>query len=1003
MNLTHLFMESHYSMSGSNISFPSLIRKAKELGFSSLALTDQKMHGVIDFYKACLEEKINPIIGLQVPVEGVNKDSKNLCLLYAKDKNGYHNLLKLSSLESYNSVVTLSDLKKYKKGIIAIYMSDNSELYEYFTGGKRNEFLEVITSLNSIFDEYMISVSKDHNFNQFFEDKKILVDVSKVMYLNETDIVAYNTLKSIFNKSTDTIFQEDIKMHFRTVEKNIDYPNASNNIEHITNTCRVEIDFNQTFLPHYPVKNNRTPKEYLRALTEKGLDKRLKGRNVNRSEYVDRINYELKVIDTMGYNDYFLIVWDFVKYAKSKHYLVGPGRGSAAASLVSYCLGITSIDSIQYDLVFERFLNPARISLPDIDIDLPDDKRDDVIQYVKNFYGKDRVASICTFGTFQAKSAIRDVARILEIDGMLLKQVVSHMEDKTSIQSVLEKNKELKNLVEKDARAKDLVETAMLIEGLNRNISTHAAGIIVGADPIVSHTAIRPGLNDMYQTQYEMGVLESLGLLKIDFLGLRNLSSIDSIVRLIEQNEGKKIDIYSVPMDDKKTFELLRKVETVGVFQLESQGMKSLIGQMEMREFEDIVAVLALFRPGPMENIPAYIRRRHGKEKVTYPHPVLEEVLKSTNGIIVYQEQILKIASLFAGYSYGEADVLRRAVSKKQLDVLENEREHFVSASLKNGHNKNVSNEIYDYIVKFSNYGFNRAHSVAYGVVAYWMAYLKANYPTYFISVLTSSVIGSEANTRNYIYEAYKLNVRIIPASVNISSEIYEPKEDALVFPLLGIKNVGRKNVANLIEEREKGKFTSFVDFVSRTNMFLNKRVLESLIKASALDEFGLSKRTMIERLEDVVNFSNLGEFIKSDEFVLDQEKEYPFATLEAFEKEVLGFNLQYSPLSKHLEYIEKHKLLVPSTISTDYLGKEVRVMAVLSFVRKIKTKNNNEMAFITLQDSYSKIDGVLFASTYAVYKDELARNDVYLFKGRIDERNGTIQLVIDKVHRMED
>ena len=576
------------------------------------------------------------------------------------------------------------------------------------------------------------------------------------------------------------------------------------------------------------------------------------------------------------------------------------------------------------------------------------------------------------------------------------------MEEKTSIRTVLDKKKELQNLVEKDQRANDLVKTAMMIEGLNRNISTHAAGIIVGSDPITTHSAIRPGLNDMYQTQYEMGVLESLGLLKIDFLGLRNLTSIDSIVQLIEKKEGKKIDVYSLPVDDKKTYQLLRKVETVGVFQLESQGMKSLIGQMEMKEFEDIVAVLALFRPGPMENIPAYIRRRHGKEEVTYPHPVLEEVLRSTHGIIVYQEQILKIASIFAGYTYGEADVLRRAVSKKQLTVLENERAHFVSASMKNGHSKDVSNEIYDYFVKFSNYGFNRAHTVAYGFVAYWMAYLKANYPTYFISVLTSSVIGSEGMTRNYIYEAYKLNVRIIPPSVNVSSGIYEPKDDALVFPLLGIKNVGRKNVSGLLEERKKGKFTSYVDFISRTSDFLNKRVLESLIKASALDEFELSKRTMIERLEDVVNFSNLGGFIKSDEFVLDPMEEYSFSTLETFEKEVLGFNLSYSPLSKHQDYIHKHKLLVPSTLSSKHLGKEVRLMAVLSIVRKIKTKNNKDMAFVTLQDSYSKIDGVLFTNTYALYKDELLKNKVFLFKGRIDERNGTIQLVIDKIHRME-
>jgi DNA polymerase-3 subunit alpha len=507
----------------------------------------------------------------------------------------------------------------------------------------------------------------------------------------------------------------------------------------------------------------------------------------------------------------------------------------------------------------------------------------------------------------------------------------------------------------------------------------------------------------MIQSQYEMGVLESLGLLKIDFLGLRNLSSIDSIVKLVEENEGTKINIYEIPVDDPLTYELLRRVETVGVFQLESQGMKSLIGQMQMREFEDIVAVLALFRPGPMENIPSYIRRRNGVEKVTYPHPVLEEVLKNTNGIIVYQEQILKIAALFAGYSFGEADVLRRAVSKKSESALEAERKNFVSKSLERGHSNELSNEIYDYIVKFSNYGFNRAHSVAYAFVAYWMAYLKANYPKYFISVLTSSVIGSESSTRNYIYEAYKLNVKVLPPSVNFSTEIYRPLKNDLVFPLLGIKNVGRKNVSSLLEERQKGKFKSYVDFISRTHTFLNKRVLESLIKASALDEFGLTKHTMIERLEEVINFSQLGGFIDSEEFVIDQIPEYIYETLESFEKDVLGFNLVMNPLVKHQDYISKHNLLLPATLSVDFVGKEIRIMAILSYIRKIKTKNGNEMAFITLEDSFSKIDGVLFTNVYQLVKDDLFKGKVYLFKGKVEQRNNNLQLVIDKIHKMEE
>lgn len=1002
MQKIHLHLESHYSMSGSNITCNELARKAQEMGFSSLALTDDYMHGVIDFYKSCKAHNIKPIIGLKVKLEGVHKESKNTVLLYAKNLNGYHNLLQLSSLESYNSVVTLSEMKHLSKDVIAVYLSSNSELSTYFKSNMKNEFLEVLNALNDTFKEYLISQSDEDALNDYLNNKNKLVYVSNVLYMDKDDHEVRSTLRKIFSINEDNLFAKEKDYHFRQVVEDSNYEQATKNIDLIIENCNVEIDFDQVYLPSYPVKNNVSSKDYLRALTLKGLEKRIQGRNVNKRDYFERINYELKVIHEMGYDDYFLIVWDFVKYAKTKGYLVGPGRGSAAASLVSYCLGITTIDSIQYDLVFERFLNPERITLPDIDIDLPDDIRDDVIQYVKDFYGEDRVASICTFGTFQSKSAIRDVARTMNIEGVLLEQVVKQLEDKTPIKDSLEKKVEFQKIVSQKPQINALVQMAIRVEGLNKNIGTHAAGIIVSSQKLVNHTAIKPGINGMTQTQYEMGVLEGLGLLKIDFLGLRNLSSINTICELIEQNEGKKIDIYNIPVDDQKTYKLLSKVETVGVFQLESQGMKSLVGQMKMREFEDIVTVLALFRPGPMENIPSYLRRRHGEEKVSYPHPVLEEVLKSTNGIIVYQEQILKIASLFAGYTFGEADVLRRAVSKKLENVLVEERQHFVEKSLQQGHSVEISNEIYDYIVKFSNYGFNRAHSVAYAMVAYWMAYLKANYPKYFISVLTSSVIGSERQTRNYIFEAHKLGVKILPPSVNISTTLYQPVNDDLVFPLLGVKNVGRKNVYNLLEERNSGRFTSYVDFITRTHTFLNKRVLESLIKASALDEFGLSKHTMIERLEDVINFSQLGGFIQSDEFVLENLNEFDFDVLQAFEKDVLGFNLVYNPISKHQDYIKKHNLFIPSTISKNELRKEVRIMALLSFVRTIKTKNGKEMAFVTLSDAYSQIDAVLFNTTFLQYKNDLERNKVYLFKGRIDERNENLQLIIDKLLNMD-
>jgi DNA polymerase-3 subunit alpha len=989
-------------MSGSNITTDKWIRKAKDLGFSVLALSDKKMHGVIDFYSKCIKANIKPIIGLSIPLESVVNESKNDVLLFAKNMDGYRQLLQLSSIESSEGLVSLAQMKDLSSDIIAVYLSAESELYSYFSNNDKNKFIEVINGLNDTFSEYLVSVSYDEAFDQFFEDRKKLVYADPIRFLDKDDYVVYKTLRSIFGLSNDSLLDKEEEYYWKE-KPNMLYKNALENVSMIADVCEVDISFDQVYLPKYRLDQDVTSKDYLYALAHKGLSKRLEKRRVNRKTYEDRLNYELRVIDEMGYNDYFLIVWDFVKYAKGKGYLVGPGRGSAAASLVSYCLGITTIDSIQYDLVFERFLNPERITLPDIDIDLPDDKRDDVIRYVRDFYGNEYVASICTFGTFQAKSAIRDVARVLEIDGVLLDEIVKKMEDKKSIEDVLSQNKDLQNIVKQKQEASDLITIASRVEGLNRHISTHAAGIIVGDSPLVNHTALQPGINGINQTQYEAKDLEKMGLLKIDFLGLRNLTSISKMIQMIEDKTGKRIPIYSVPMDDPKAIQLLHDVETVGVFQLESQGMKSLIGQMKMREFEDIVTVLALFRPGPMENIPSYIKRRHKEEQVTYPHAILKDVLEPTNGIIVYQEQIIKIASLFAGYSFGEADVLRRAVSKKLDDVLQEERKHFVEKARALGRDDAVSNEIYDYIVKFSNYGFNRAHSVAYAFVAYWMAYLKANYPSYFIAVLMSSVIGSEKNTRDYIFEAHKLNVEILKPDINLSASEYVAKDRSLLYPLLGIKNVGRKNVENLLQERKNGSFTSYVDFISRTKDFLNKRVLESLIKASALDVFGLSKRTMLEGLEDVVRFTQLGGFINSEEFVLQSLEEFDFERLQEMEQEVLGFNLVYSPINKYNEYIKKHGLLIPSTIKEDLIGKEVRIVAMLGYLRKINTKQGKEMAFVTLQDGFHQLDGVLFTSQYSQFKDLLQRGKVYLLKGKVDARNSNLQFIVNNVYKLDE
>lgn len=1002
MNFAPLWIESNYQMNGSNIRLSDLVDQAVSYGYSFLALTDDRLYGTYKFYQACKNKGITPILGLQVTVEGIQEGNTNKFLLFAKNQTGYQHLLYVASIHAHRAV-TLADIKRKPEGLIAILITDQSELLSAIRHQNKNLIHEHLDMCNTHFESYYVALSHDDEINESLVGLANLIAVPRISYMNKEDKDVFDVLRQIFNQESSDLLGRESMTHFLSKEDAIKqyqaYPDALKNTVKLAQQCHVTIASGQAILPSYPVPQDVTSKEYLHALSYKGLEKRLQGTKKDYGTYQKRLQYELDIIDSMGYNDYFLIVWDFVKYAKQQEYLVGPGRGSAAASLVSYCLGITSVDSVEFDLVFERFLNPERITLPDIDMDLPDDKRDDIIRYVKERYGHNRVSSICTFGTFLMKSAIRDTARIAGVEGVLLNQIIKETSSYDSVAQMIEESTTIQNIIRQHPQAYKTLHIAAKIEGLHRHVSTHAAGIMLTEDDMMQYTAVQPGLLEMFQTQFEAKDLESLGLLKIDFLGLRNLTSINRIVRLIEAQEHKSIDVYQIPLDDEPTFELLRNVETTGLFQLESPGMRRLIADMQIREFNDIVTCLALFRPGPMDNIPTYLDRRFGREDVSYPHPILKDVLSSTSGIIIYQEQIIQIASLFAGYSLGEADLLRRAVSKKQESVLQQEREHFIHKSLQQGRDQNVSEEIYDYIVKFANYGFNKAHSVAYAMVSYWMAYLKANYPKYFISVLTTSVIGSESSMREYIFEATKLGVTIVQPSINESTAIFEPKGDHLRYPLLGIKYVGINAVNAILEERNKGAFTSFVDAVKRLHNVINKRVMEALIQAGAFDEFSHTKKAMLEQLENVIQFTQLGEFIGDGEFVFHKMDEFTYSELEAMEQRVLGFNLFVNPLQQHQEYIDKHQLLVVSDINKTHLQQELRLVAVVQRVRQITTKNNKEMAFVTLSDAFLTMTGVFFTRTYATYKDQLVPGNVYLLKGKIEERKSEMQIIVSHLH----
>ncbi len=995
MELLPLFVESNFEMNGSNIRFEQLINKAVSYGYSSICLTDSHMHGALRFFHLCKKANIKPILGLQLYIKEFYNGYSALLLVYAKNYAGYQSLLKLSTLSQYGKI-TLNELIKLESNLIILIDSDETNLFI----NRDFNYSSFVQKMNNLFNTWYVSITDDNQLN----NRLPIVPLYKVKYMNKEDLSVYKVLKAIFNKPTDTLLNEEKPAHFPTTQEINDiyepYQKAKKNLDQLVKKIDLSIELKKASLPKYPIQNGITSKDYLHALTMKGLEKRLVlGKKTNQKEkYFKRLLYELDIINKMGYNDYFLIVWDFVRYAKHKGYLVGPGRGSAAASLVSYCLGITNVDPLDFSLVFERFLNPARISMPDIDMDLPDDKRDDVITYVKNKYGKDHVASICTFGTFLTKSAIRDVARITELNGILLEQIIKESETYINIDDMLNKSEKITNIINQNEKARKTLHIAKAIEGLHRHVSTHAAGVILTDQKLTDHTPLQPGLLNMHQTQYEAKDLESLGLLKIDFLGLRNLSSIMKIIELINKKEHKKINIYQLPLNDQKTFKLLQKVQTTGIFQLESKGMRRLLEQFQITKFEDIVTCLALFRPGPMESIPTYLKRRKQEEKITYPHESIIDILKPTNGIIIYQEQIIQIASNFAGYSYAEADILRRAVSKKQKDIMQKERENFINKALNLGRDKQSSELIYDYIVKFANYGFNKAHSVAYAMVSYWMAYLKANYPKYFISVLLTSVLGSANSLRTYIKEGYRLGVLVAPPSINLSTDIFEPDDKYLRFPLLGIKNVGKNAVQEILMKRRQKPFISYVDAVKRLSQVINKRVIESLILAGAFDEFNYTRKAMIEQLENVISFSQLGSHIDEKEFIVPQSKEYEEEVLNQKEEEVLGFLLFNDPLKAYSQYIEKHHLLKPIDVNESYINQIVRIVGKITTVKEIKTKYGDTMAFINLTDMYSEIPCVMFSSEYELYKSEIIKNKVHLLKGKIIQRNNKIQLNITNI-----
>lgn len=992
--LGFLYGQTEYNLLECSLKLETYVSKAKEFGYTFLTITDSNMYGHYKFYQLCLKNDIKPVIGLKIKADSTDSFD-NYLLAYAINVEGYHNLLKMSSKQKiYNHIFSIDELVDLN-GLIFI-STEESDIYRACKEG--------FDELSRVYDRYKrlndfgvgITLASNDSLEvcQMLRDRAYelgyrIFPLSQTLYETPEDSNAYEALMKIGSNQRIKKGRYHLKSQNELAEEFYLFEDTFASLEWLIEQIDVIIEPVKVSLPKYPKTDGKTSTQYLRALCEKGLTKRFtKAHFAPLEDYKARLSYELSVIGKMGYDDYFLIVWDFVLYAKKAGIMVGPGRGSAAGSLVAYCLGITNVDPIRYNLFFERFLNVWRVTMPDIDMDFPDDKRDEVISYVQELYGKDRVCNISAFGTFQVKSSLRDVGRVLEIDSKELDIIVKIAATTTDYNALLESYRQNEKIYE-------LLSIAKKIENIPRHISTHAAGIILSEESLFDEIPLQNGLSGLYQSQLEATDLASLGLLKIDFLGLRNLNIINQIVSEIPGLDN--VTIQDIPLDDPKTYNLLKNGDTLGIFQLESEGIKKVLRKLMPNSFLDIVAVLSLYRPGPMDNIDEFVARKNGKQ-FTYLDPLLEPILKETYGIIVYQEQIMQIANKYAGFSLGEADLLRRAVSKKDKATLDENRNLFVSKAVALGHKHEQANHIYDYIVKFANYGFNKSHSVAYALISYQMAYFKANYFSIFMSKILNNVIGNTGTIINYISYARLRGIKIYRPDINYSGMDFISKGNSLIYPLIGVNGIGTIAAKEIIKERISGPYNSFTDFKNRVKS-INQKMLESLIFAGAFDSFGVSKKELLEQSDDQYQvFTNS---IPKDELITHESDEYDFETLRAKEKAAIGFNITYD-LFKNIEVMRaKYKTV---SFSRQFLNRFVDVLIAITDKKELYTKNGEKMLVGQASDGKTEVSFVMFPEKYAKWNNASSYQDLLLARGRLvyDEKRTRHQFVIESLKKLE-
>ena len=1007
MTFTILQVTSGYSLLKSTIDLYKYVMTAKSLGYQKLSLTDDGvLHGAIEFYNLCRNQNIEPIIGCVFQYkQWRNAEVLSQMVVYAKDEIGYQTLIELSTQYQMSKVISKNmeqRIKEASKHLQIVFPQENSEwalecsngevaFQRWLFEAEERYFPNVHLGIESN-QALPISLEELEEWGQDFSMK--LLPFVKTFYLKAEDDFSYRVLKAIGDGETLSMTQAEVSgQYYLQDEKTLTQQWSSvldgklvRQLQAFVDSIKWELPKNELLLPKFKTPEGKTSQEYLQEICQQSL----KDKELVKDEYQSRLNYELSIIHQMGFDDYFLIVWDIMKYAHEAGIQTGPGRGSAAGSLVSYLLNITKVDPIEYQLLFERFLNPERYTMPDIDLDFPDNRREDILDYVRRKYGENHVAQIATFGTFGSKQALRDVCRVLGLTTVQAGEWSKAIPNQLGInlKNAYEQSKSLQTLVSRSPKNQLIFETACRIEGLPRHLSTHAAGVVLYDKPLTDVIPLIYKDQQMPITQYTMKYVEQIGLLKMDFLGLTNLSILHDSIELTKSIYQQDISLNEIPLDDEKTLELFQEADTNGIFQFESDGIRRVLKKLRPTNLEDIAAVNALYRPGPMEQIDTFIKRKHGQEVVKYPHPILESILQSTYGVMVYQEQVMQVTSQMAGFTLGQADILRRAIGKKDGKVIEEEKAHFIEGAIEKGIDVASATKVYQYIERFANYGFNRSHAFAYSLLAYQLAYFKTHYPRAFYTAILRFVGDRSPKLQTYFIEAKQRGISIKNPSINTSLEEYTATIDGIFIGLNAIKGLRRDFIQEiLIQRKQNGPFIDFMDFAFRIGKrFCKKEVLEALIDAGAFDELGKNRATLratIDAVIESVKFhgSNLSLELNEEMYPKYFEEE-DSNIIEKIEREiaVLGFPVSAFPTEPYEILYKEEKA---NRISSIYESKFVSVLGILKNIRKTRTKKGEPMAFGTIQDETGEMEFVVFSEVYPLVFSLLEENQLVLLKGK--------------------